>query len=57
MIEVRTSDSSYRIFLILMGHAFENSTTDVNPSHGFYWAMRWLARQVLGPAWIEWLGQ
>jgi len=59
MLTVETTESNLHIFLLLTGHAFENgarsATVDANRSHGFYWAQRWLARQILGASWIDWL--
>ena len=54
MIEITVDQNSYEIFLTLTGHAFENNSPDANRSHGFYWAMRWLGRRVLGPQWMLW---
>jgi hypothetical protein len=56
MLEVRTSQSNLHIFLLLTGQAFDNHAPDANRSHGFYWAQRWLAREILGASWLDWLG-
>lgn len=55
MIEVETSRASYELFLALTGHAFDSNSTDANRDHGFYWAMRWLATQILGKSWMLWV--
>lgn len=57
MIEVRTGQTSYEIFLALTGHAFSEDGVDPLRAHGFYWAMRWLSRQVLGETWLGWNAQ
>lgn len=57
MITITTSLNNYHLFLLLTGIAFEKSTYDPNRSHSFYWAMRWLAKQVIGSTWMLWLNQ
>lgn len=57
MLIVKTTEHQLHLFLILTGVAFERSQYDPNRSHSFYWAMRWLARQVLGTSWVLWLQQ
>jgi len=55
MIEVKTTTTNLHVFLSLTGHAFDQTTPDSDRSHGFYWSMRWLARQVIGQTWMDWL--
>ncbi len=57
MIEVKTTTDNLHVFLALTGYAFETHSVDTNRAHGFYWSMRWLARQVLGPTWMRWLSE
>lgn len=57
MLEIKTTRGNYMCCLALIGHAFENNSPDVYRSHGFYWAMRWLARQILGENWLLWNSQ
>lgn len=57
MLTVQTSQSNYLTFLSLTGHAFDQSSLDSGRAHGFYWSMRWLARQILGNDWMNWLIQ
>ena len=57
MITVKTTLPNLHTFLSLTGHAFDEHATDIDRAHGFYWAMRWLARQVLGRTWMNWLGE
>jgi len=53
MVEVFTTADNLHIFLSLTGHAFDTHVPDANRTHGYYWAMRWLARQVLGEHWCN----
>jgi hypothetical protein len=57
VLEIKVTQPNLIVFLSLTGHAFEESRqiTDPDCAHGFYWSMRWLARQVLGPAWMNWM--
>jgi hypothetical protein len=59
VIEIKVTEANLHVFLSLTGHAFEESRkgSDNDPAHGYYWAMRWLARQVLGSAWMNYLEQ
>jgi hypothetical protein len=57
MLEIKTTTTNMRIFLSLTGHAFDEHSTDKGRTRGFYWAMRWLARQVIGQTWMRWLSE
>lgn len=57
MLEVKANRENYRLFLLLTGIAFEKSIYDKKRSHSFYWAMRWLARQIIGETWLLWNSQ
>ena len=50
MITIETTTANLHVFLALTGHAFEENkgTRDLNCSHGFWWAWRWLQHQVRG---------
>lgn len=59
LIKIKTTECNLHVFLSLTGHAFTESKhgPDHECAHGFYWAMRWLARQVLGNAWVHWIAE
>jgi len=58
MLTIRTNRNCLHVFLSLTGNAFDSRNVfDANRSHGFYWAMRWLARQVIGANWMLWVSQ
>jgi hypothetical protein len=47
---IHTSTANMQIFLMLTGHEFCQSkgVPDKEPTHGFFWAYRWLKTQVAG---------
>lgn len=60
MIEVKTTQASLHVFLSLTGNAFMASREpgcNEDYPQSFYWAMRWLAREVLGTSWWNWTSQ